>query len=86
MLNLSGKIDQDTFDLLTLVNQVTLEMGIDAVEISGRNTKTKVSRILNTNLKLESPNYLAEEMCSRIDEEYDNKLRLLEAFADGFQG
>jgi predicted nucleotidyltransferase len=61
-------------------------LGIDAVEISGRNTKTKVSRILNTNLKVESPNYLAEEMCSRIDEEYDNKLRLLEAFADGFQG
>ena len=33
MLNLSGKIDQGTLELLTLINQVTVELGIEYLVI-----------------------------------------------------
>ena len=59
-------------------------LGNDTLGITGHDTKTKVSRILSANLQLEAPNHLIEEMCSQIDEEYDNKRKLLEAFSNGF--
>jgi len=59
-------------------------LGIDTLDITGRETKTKVSKILNANLQVKAANYLVEEMCSQIDEEYDNKRRLLTAFSNGF--
>ena len=60
-------------------------LGIDTLAIVGRDAKTKVSKILNANLQAETPNYLVEEMCSRIDDEYDAKLNQLGAFSSGFQ-
>jgi predicted nucleotidyltransferase len=59
-------------------------LGTDTSDIAGHDAKAKVSKILNANLQAETPNYLAEEMCSHIAEEYDNKRRLLEAFSNGF--
>jgi predicted nucleotidyltransferase len=68
------------------VNQGSAHLlGIDAAEIATRKTRFQVIQILKKNLQQESPNLLAEEMCSRLDEEYDNKLRLLSAFSSGFQ-
>jgi len=59
-------------------------LGADTSNIAGHDAKAKVSKILNANLQAEATNYLAEEMCSHIAEEYDNKRRLLEAFSNGF--
>ncbi len=61
-------------------------LGIDVAGIAGDKTKIQISEILNMNLQGEGANYLAEEMCTRLDEEYDNRLRRLEAFSNGFQG
>ena len=59
-------------------------LGIDTLDITGHEAKIKVGKILNANLQVGAPNYLIEEMCSQIDEEYDNKRGLLEAFSNGF--
>jgi predicted nucleotidyltransferase len=60
-------------------------LGIDVAEISDRRTKSKVIEILNKNFQEGQPNRLVEEMCSRIDDEYDAKLNQLGAFSSGFQ-
>ncbi len=60
-------------------------LGIDTAEIASRQTKSQVSAILNKNFEEGVPNRLVEEMCSRLNEEYDEKLNLLEAFSNGFR-
>lgn len=40
--------------------------------------------ILKQNLNDQDPNLLVEEMCSNIENEYERKLKLIEAFAEGF--
>ncbi len=60
-------------------------LGIDVAEISGRKSKSKVIEILKKNFQVGQPNRLVEEMCSRIDGEYDARLNQLGAFSNGFQ-
>ena len=60
-------------------------LGIDTAEIASRQTKSHVRAILNKNFEEGVPNRLVEEMCSRLNEEYDEKLKLLEAFSNGFR-
>jgi predicted nucleotidyltransferase len=60
-------------------------LGIDTAEIAGLQTKSKVRAILDRNFEEGVSNRLVEEMCSRLNEEYDEKLKLLEAFSNGFR-
>jgi predicted nucleotidyltransferase len=60
-------------------------LGMDTAAIAHQDTKRQVDRILEDNLHQVEPNYLVEEMCSRIEVEYENKLKRLEAFSNGFR-
>jgi predicted nucleotidyltransferase len=78
---IDGLMDQYDWD----IDQGSAHLlGIDTSKIARHDSKTKVSKILDANLQVETPNYLAEEMCSNIAEEYESKRRLLEAFSNGF--
>jgi hypothetical protein len=58
---------------------------MDIAAIAHQDTKRRVDRILEDNLHQVEPNYLVEEMCSRIEVEYENKLKRLEVFSNGFR-
>ena len=67
------------------INQATAHiLGFDASEIAFQRTRSQIRSILNINFEPGNRNYLAEEMCVRIEDHYDNKLKLLEAFSNGF--
>ena len=60
-------------------------LGVDTAAIAGPNAKARTVAIIDSNLQEETPNYLVEEMCTRLDEEYEKKLNQLSAFANGFK-
>lgn len=60
-------------------------LGFDSATIAKNKTKNKIIQILNENLKLNIPNRLVEEMCNDIEKEYDEKIKLLQAFTNGFE-
>ena len=60
-------------------------LGVDTAAIAGPNAKARIVAIIDSNLQEETPNYLVEEMCTRLDDEYEKKLNLLSAFASGFK-
>lgn len=60
-------------------------LGIDAAEISNAQTKLQIVGILNKNFDAGTPNFLAEEMCNRVNDEYTDRLNLLQAFFNGFR-
>ena len=60
-------------------------LGVDTAAIAGPNAKARIVAIIDSNLQEETPNYLVEEMCTRLDEEYEKKLNQLSAFANGFK-
>ena len=59
-------------------------LGVDSASIALDATKQQIRKIFERNLNTSGPNFLVGEMCDRIDDEYDGKLKLLEAFAKGF--
>jgi len=59
-------------------------LGIDSAHISEEATQLKIKEILEQNLNEADINHLVEEMCKQIDEEYEQKIKLLKAFFDGF--
>lgn len=60
-------------------------LGADSAAIAHASTKQQILNILKQNLNANDPNALVEDMCERIEEEYDEKLNLLWAFANGFR-
>jgi len=60
-------------------------LGIDAAEISNAQTKLQIVGILNKNFDAGTPNFLAEEMCNRVNDEYTDRLNRLQAFFNGFR-
>jgi predicted nucleotidyltransferase len=90
--NVEGVLAQ-TYDVDGLMGQHDWDIDIGTAHLLGRdtaaiaNTKTKkqIIEILDKNFAEDSPNHLAEEMCSRNGEDYPDKLSKLEAFTNGFQ-
>ena len=60
-------------------------LGLDTAAIAGVAAKTRVNTILENNLQEQAPNHLIEEMCTRLEDEYEKRLNLMRAFADGFK-
>lgn len=58
-------------------------LGVDAVAISQETTKQHINTILEKNLNIKDLNIFVEEMCEH--QEYEEKLSLLKAFANGFK-
>ena len=59
-------------------------LGLDTVAIAGEKTRAHIESVIARNFQDEQPNLLAEEMCMRLDEEYDDMLGRLKAFSNGF--
>ena len=59
-------------------------LGVDTASIAQKKTSQKVNEVLKKNLTDSVPNLLVEEMCGNIENEYNNKLSLLQAFTEGF--
>ena len=80
--NTEGLMDQYDYDLaLGSAHQ----LGIDAALISDEVTKKHILEILDNNLKTDNPSELVIDMCGLLDGEYEEKLRMLQAFANGFK-
>lgn len=60
-------------------------LGLDTAGVASPKTRDQVIEIMDKNFKHETPNSLAEEMCSRGDEDYADKLNRLKAFSNGFR-
>lgn len=60
-------------------------LGVDSAAIAQRKTWERIKMILDNNMRSYGVNHLIEEMCSNIENEYNNKLSLLQAFAEGFE-
>lgn len=61
------------------------QLGVDSSAISGEETKNSIIGILENNIKVDEPNKLVMDMCGQNDGEYEEKLSLLKAFANGFK-
>ena len=61
-------------------------LGMDTVAIAGPDAKARIFAILDNNLREEAPNLLVEEMCTRLDDEYEKRSNMMKAFANGFRG
>lgn len=59
-------------------------LGVDSAAIAKSKTRVRIRMVLDSNLKMDGTNHLIEEMCVRIDDEYDKKLELALAFSEGF--
>ena len=59
-------------------------LGVDSAAIAKSKTRARIRMILDSNLIMDGTNHLVEEMCVRIDDEYDKKLELALAFSEGF--
>ena len=80
--DIEGLMDSYDWD----INLATAHLlGLDSAGEAKPETKDQVIDILDTNLTGRTPNHLVEEMCSRGDEDYPDKLRRLEAFSNGFR-
>jgi predicted nucleotidyltransferase len=90
--NVEGVLEQ-TYDVVGLMDGYDWNIGIGTAYILGLNTaaiansqtKSKVIEILDMNFAEDTPNHLAEEICSRNGEKYADKLSKLEAFSKGFR-
>jgi predicted nucleotidyltransferase len=60
-------------------------LGLDSAGEAKPKTKGQVIAILDKNITGRTPNHLVEEMCSRGDDDYPDKLSRLEAFSNGFR-
>jgi predicted nucleotidyltransferase len=60
-------------------------LGLDSAGEAKLKTKGQVIGILDKNLTGRTSNHLVEEMCSRGDDDYPDKLSRLEAFSNGFR-
>lgn len=78
------EIDMEKYDWDISLASAHL-LGFDSATIAKNKTKNKIIQILNENLKLNIPNRLVEEMCNDIEKEYDEKIKLLQAFTNGFE-
>ncbi len=59
-------------------------LGLYTAEIANPKTGGQIIGIIEKNFAEGTPNYLVEEMCSRNNENYEDKLKLLKAFSNGF--
>ncbi len=59
-------------------------LGVDSAAITQSKTKDHIQLILDKNIGNNSANHLVDEMCVRIEDEYDTKMKLALAFAEGF--
>ncbi|MCF6319245.1 MAG: nucleotidyl transferase AbiEii/AbiGii toxin family protein [Proteobacteria bacterium] len=78
------EIDMENYDWEILLASAHL-LGLDSATIAKNKTKNKIMEILSDNLKLNTPSRLVEEMCNDIKKEYHEKIKLLQAFTNGFE-
>jgi predicted nucleotidyltransferase len=60
-------------------------LGQNTAAIANSQTRNQIIKILDKNFAENTPNHLAEEMCSRNGEKYADRLSKLEAFSNGFR-
>ncbi len=77
-----GLMDQYDYDLaLGRAHQ----LDIDVALISDGITKKLILEILENNLKTDNPSELVIDMCGLLVDEHEEKLRMLQAFSNGFK-